>query len=104
MTNGPVQSYHFDIQRLIDSFLCPFLSSVQIKVSLVDTSKLSQIRWRYKLTYLKNDETIKKADLKTLLGLGTDMLTLRHTWPRFHAAFCSCRGRDHLLQAADGDQ
>ena len=61
MTNGPVQSYHFDIQRLIDSFLCPFLSSVQIKVSLVDTSKLSQIRWRYKLTYLKNDETIKKS-------------------------------------------
>ena len=56
-----VQSYHFDIQRLIDSFLCPFLSSVQIKLSLVDTSTLRQIRWRYKLTYLKNDETIKKS-------------------------------------------
>ena len=59
-----VQSYHFDIQRLIDSFLCPFLSSVQIKLSLVDTSKLRQIRWRYKLTYLKNDETIKKSWFK----------------------------------------
>ena len=59
-----VQSYHFDIQRLIDSFLCPFLSSVQIKISLVDTSKLRQIRWRYKLTYLKNDETIKKSWFK----------------------------------------
>ena len=46
---------------------------------------------------------LKKADLKTLLGLGTDMLTLTlaHTWPRFHAASCSCRGRDHLLQALD---
>ena len=49
---------------------------------------------------------LKKADLKTLLGLGTDMLTLTlaHTWPRFYAVSCSCRGRDHLLQAGDRDQ
>ena len=49
---------------------------------------------------------LKKADLKTLLGLGTDMLTLTlaHTWPRVYAVSCSCRGRDHLLQAGDRDQ